>query len=164
MKLYHYVLKLDLDYKLSKDWLKKWEKSRRGLLDSLGFQTTNFIIVPSDKRGYHCWIHIRNKIPSRHLKPKDLVMLQILCGSDLSREVINLARIKRGMAFRTSNKLFSKVLYRREPDYEKKEVYKILKKLKPKYRQPIKTVVDRLYKLEYWYRTVLEEGRKELKK
>jgi hypothetical protein len=143
---------------MPKKYLEEFRKSRIGLLYSLGYTVDYVNITPSSRRGHHVWIGIKSK---QALKPKDLILLQLLSGSDPSREFINLARLKRKMPFFRSNKLFSKVIYRREPDFEKKRAYQIIKKLKSDIdKEDMKKTLDRLFNLESFYRKMMKEGRK----
>ena len=106
-----YVLKVDVDLKLPKKWIELFKKSRKGMLESLGFKVTDIVIHPSSRRGFHAWFHIESKKP---LNPKDLAYLQFLCGDDKGRFLLNLWRIKRGISWKRANKMFSEVLWRRD--------------------------------------------------
>jgi hypothetical protein len=156
--MHNYILKLDLDYFLPKQYLEQWRKSRIGLLYAIGFKVSFINISPSSKRGYHVWISIQSP---RRLKAKEIIILQLICGSDPSREFINNARLRRKMPLKTSNKLFSKVIYRRAPDFERNRAYSIVKKIKSANdRENLKATLDRLFGLENHYRNIMKEGRK----
>jgi hypothetical protein len=156
----NYVLKMDYDFHLPKKYQEWFRKSKKGLLYAIGFEVSYINIEPSDKRGFHAWVGIKSK---KKLTPHDLIVLQLLCGSDTSREFINLARLKRKIPFFRSNKLFSKVIYRRDSDFERKRAYQINKKIKSKIdRDNLKATLDRLFALENFYRKLMKEGRKNL--
>lgn len=110
------ILKIDVDYKLGKKWIEIWKKSRIGMLESLGFVVDDVVIHPSDKRGFHCWIHLDANGSKMKMTPTTLNHLQWLCGDDPGRCIINQARIRRGIDWDRGNKLFSKVLYRSKLD------------------------------------------------
>lgn len=110
------VLKIDVDFKLPKKWMDIWKTSRKGMLESLGFKVNDIVIHPSDKRGFHAWIHIETNGSILKMTPTDKNRLQMLCGDDIGRVLINQARIKRGIDWDKGNKLFSKVLYRSKMD------------------------------------------------
>lgn len=106
------ILKIDVDFKLPKKWVEMWKASRKGMLESLGFKVSDIVIHPSDKRGFHAWIHMETNGSKLRMTPTDKNRLQWLCGDDVGRVLINQARIKRGIDWDKGNKLFSKVLYR----------------------------------------------------
>ena len=107
-----YVLKVDIDIKLPEKWLTHYKLAIGSFFERYTFiKLKDVKIKESSKRGYHIWIHI---LSSRKLSPEYLNMLQFLCGDDRSRVLINARRIKRGVPWSKGNKLFSKVVYRRE--------------------------------------------------
>lgn len=108
-KIYKSVLKIDLDVKMPKRWLKLWEKSRKGLLASIGLRLVNIITKPSSRRGYHVWLHIES---DKRLSDRDLNHLQLLCGDDTGRVLIAARRIRRKI--KNWDKLFDHTIWRRE--------------------------------------------------
>ena len=99
-----YTLKIDVDLKLPKKWLEMFIKSRKVMLEGLGFEVEE-IVERETERGHHFWIRINSK---KKLSDMDINMLQFLCSDDWGRVIINAYRIKRGV--KKWNKLFSKVI------------------------------------------------------
>jgi len=97
------VLMIDIDW-MPKPWLKFYEKTRRLLLEALGYEVTKFIAHPSPGgRGIHVWIHIKGK----PLTEMELLKFQyIVGGDDPIRSKINYRRVRRGIKG-FWNKLFS---------------------------------------------------------
>jgi hypothetical protein len=60
-------------------------------------------LVTKTRHGYHLRISVR-----RHLVDKDLLLIQILLGSDINREIYNLCRILDGELTRNWNRLYDK--------------------------------------------------------
>jgi hypothetical protein len=59
--------------------------------------------VSKTRHGYHLRISIK-----KHLADKDLLLVQILLGSDINREIYNLCRILNGELTRNWNRLYDK--------------------------------------------------------
>ena len=117
------IFKVDVDIKVPDSWLKNWIKTRKAILKSLGFKVKNIKVVDSSLRGFHTYILAETK---KKLSPTECNMVQFLLGDDTSRVLINQRRIARGIDWRTGNKLFSDVLWRKKEkfDYEKmKEIW-----------------------------------------
>ena len=98
------VLMIDIDW-MPKPWIKFYEKTRRLLLEALGYKVTKFIVHPSSSgKGIHVWIHIRGK----PLTDMELLKFQyIVGGDDPVRSKINYRRVRRGIRG-FWNKLFSR--------------------------------------------------------
>ena len=109
-----YTLKIDLDLKLPEKWLELFIKSRKIMLEGLGFKVEE-IVYRESLRGFHFWIRIESE---KRLNDMDINLLQFLCNDDVGRVVINAYRIKRGV--KNWNKLFSKVIWRKKmSDYQR---------------------------------------------
>ena len=118
-----YTLKIDVDLKLPSKWLEMFIKSRKVMLEGLGFEVEE-IVERETERGHHFWIKINSK---KKLSDMDINMLQFLCSDDWGRVIINAYRIKRGV--KKWNKLFSKVIWRKKmSDYQKYK--RLLRKMK----------------------------------
>jgi hypothetical protein len=100
------VLKLDMDFKPSKQWLKEWVETRYFLLEKLGYRAVEHDIFETT-RGIHIYIKLDREVSDREANK-----LQFLLGDDYTRVKINQWRIERGI--KNWNKLFHKVLYRKK--------------------------------------------------
>ena len=100
-------LKIDVDIKPCKKWLKLWKQTRILLLESLGYKVEK-IKTFKTRHGFHAYILLKNDLP-----PEEINMLQFLCGDDHARVQINMWRIQRGIPH--WNKLFERTIYRRKP-------------------------------------------------
>jgi len=100
------ILKIDLDFKPPKDWMKEWIKTRKFLLKKLGYKP-KYIEVFETERGMHIYIKIDEKLDDMEINK-----LQFLLGDDCTRVKINMWRIERGIPH--WNKLFHEVLYRKK--------------------------------------------------
>ena len=140
----HYVFKIDKDNAQVFDMFRKeWVDITRSLLKIFGLKLTNIIIKPSpSKRGYHIWVHAEG---SKKLKNKDFVRIQYLLGDDETRSYLALARIERGI--KHWNKLFSKVVWKRDQKYQLEKCLNLLDKerLTKKEREYIKDYLERLF-------------------
>jgi len=105
-----YVLKVDLDYKMPLDLLKKFILSKYGSLRILGINVHR-VLVYSSKRGLHLFVYISS---NKNLSELDLCILQFFVGDDFGRTIINLRRIIGDMDWKKYNKLFSDVVWRRK--------------------------------------------------
>lgn len=61
------------------------------------------LIVCKTKHGYHIRISIK-----KHLGDKEILLTQILLGSDINREIYNLCRVLKGELTRNWNRLYDK--------------------------------------------------------
>jgi DNA primase catalytic subunit len=116
------IFKVDVDIKVPDSWLKNWIETRKAILKSLGFKVKDIKVVDSSLRGFHAYIHAEGK---KKLTPTECNMIQFLLGDDESRVLINQRRIARGIDWRTGNKLFSDVLWRRKEKFNYKKMKKI---------------------------------------
>jgi hypothetical protein len=101
------LLKLDIDFKPPKTWLDEWIRTRKLLLEKLGYDYERFDVFQTE-RGIHVYITLRQNIKSA----RTVNRLQWLLGDDATRVKINQWRIERGI--RNWNKLYMKVLYRKK--------------------------------------------------
>lgn len=140
-----YMLLIDEDTGLHKIFYKNWLKTRQAILKSLGckvlyikfhqslickkcykswtdfplnLKNYNKCIYCGSKRiktgrGYHILIKIEAK---KRLKPKSIIEIQYLLGSDNHKEMLGLKKVEKGLPY--FNKLFSKVIYRKMPKKE----------------------------------------------
>jgi len=119
-----YILKIDLDFKIKEwGWEKDYLKMAKAVLNAFDCKIDDVISKKSSKRGYHYWFHIST---NNELTPEKLNMLQWMLNDDWGRVVINQWRIKRGDDWKRGNKLFSRVLYRKEIDEKCKRCKKHL--------------------------------------
>ena len=104
------VVKLDVDWKPPKKWREEWIETRKLILNHLGYKVVKVVEEPSSsRRGSHYWLHLDKKVSDM-----TLVRLSYLLGDDETRTRINFLRVKRGI--KNWNKLFSKVVWRSEPN------------------------------------------------
>ena len=126
-----YVLKVDLDYRLDKwGWLEIYKKCVRAILENVFKCEVERIIVDEyepNAHGLHVWIWVKSR---RKLKPWELNMMQFFCYDDPGRVMINATRILRGIPWERANKLFSKVLWRKEHKCNCEIHQKILKRMR----------------------------------
>lgn len=106
-----HILKIDLDVKLNDEEYAIFEKTRYAILECLGYRVERVIKHGSGFRGHHIYIHFKS---DKKLTPKDLNLLQLMCGDDQTRYYINKERISTGMSWRKANILFSRILERKE--------------------------------------------------
>jgi len=120
-----YVFKIDKDRKMVFDAFKEdWIKTTKLILSSFGLKVTDIIIKESpSKRGYHIWVHAEGEV---QLEPKDIAKIQYLLGDDETRSYLALLRIDRGVVH--WNKMFDKVIWKREDDYQLNRCKDILSK------------------------------------
>jgi hypothetical protein len=93
------LLKIDLDLKVDKAWLRNYRSKARLLLDSYHLTATAIRVAPSRSKGYHVRIYLAKPISARMA-----VLLQWLLCDDHSRVDFNRARVNAG--FDEWNKLF----------------------------------------------------------
>jgi hypothetical protein len=100
------VLQVDHDWKMPKKWMGFYVRTRRSLLESLGYEVKDIIWRESSSRkGYHIWIHIVGP----PLTDEEKNMFQWLIGCDDPVRVrINQTRIKRRIS-KWWSKLFHEV-------------------------------------------------------
>lgn len=101
------LLKLDVDYYPPRRWLEDWIKTRKAILETLGYKVVRVDIFKSSRRGFHAYIQIDKPVSAYTLN-----RLQFLLGDDSTRVKINNWRIKRGI--KDWNILYEKVLYRKK--------------------------------------------------
>lgn len=114
--MYDYVLKIDLDIKLTKSEIKSFEQTRKAIADSLRITIKSFVMHESSKRGHHAFIHISSY---DCLIPETLNFYQFLMGDDQTRYKINKDRLEKGIPWDLANVLFSRVIERRSYDKRK---------------------------------------------
>jgi hypothetical protein len=122
-----YMLKLDVDLKVPKEWLEDWLETRRAIYEALGFKILGMVVDKKSERGFHAFVHI---LSNTKLTPDDLNKLQWLGGDDRGRVLINAWRIKRGVPWERGNKLFDHVIWRKEHKCNCTIHQKILKRAK----------------------------------
>lgn len=135
------LLLIDYDTKLPLKWKKDWLETRKAILDKLGLKYVECIIHQSKicrdcgksrtdflknlknykickfcgskklkyGRGVHCFM----KVSGKALKPREVVKIEYLLGSDEHKQLLSLKKIDKGLPF--FDKLFSQVIYRRPP-------------------------------------------------
>jgi len=88
------VLLIDIDW-LPKSYVDFYIKTRKMLLEALGYELRDVIIKPSSsRRGVHVWLHIYGK----PLTDQEKVKFQYLIGNDCHiRSMINHRRVWRGI-------------------------------------------------------------------
>jgi hypothetical protein len=92
-------LKLDYDGITYAD-IQQIFKHRGWLVKALGFRQVE---VGTSTHGYHVRISIDKKIQDR-----DILLAQILLGSDINREVYNFIRVYKGELLKNWNRLYTK--------------------------------------------------------
>ena len=116
---YIYTSKIDLDVKLSYNYMKNertirsseidwWHITRRAMLESIGGTVIDINTSDTD-RGQHSVINYLSKVK---LSDKLQNIIQLMLGDDIIRYKINARRIEKGISFEKANILFSKVLER----------------------------------------------------
>jgi len=154
-----YKLKLDVDTHLSEKSMKLWKKTRLAILKSLDYKVIEMNFDESEK-GFHVIVLIKS---SEKLSPEKQCFLQVLLGSDLMREKLNMARIGRGIDWNRANRLFSKVIWRRPKSYERNRMIEIVKKIKnPEDKRFMEKTISRFQRLEELYRDVIADGSKKM--
>jgi hypothetical protein len=120
-----YVFKIDKDRKLTFDLFKEdWIKMVKNVLSNYGLKVVDVVIKESpSKRGYHIWIHAEGEV---ELKPIDIAKIQYIIGDDETRSYLAVLRIERGIAH--WNKMFDKIIWKREDDFQLKRCEEILSK------------------------------------
>jgi len=118
-----YVFKIDKDRKLTFDLFKEdWIKMVKNVLSNYGLKVVDVVIKESpSKRGYHIWIHAEGEV---ELKPIDIAKIQYIIGDDETRSYLAVLRIERGIAH--WNKMFDKIIWKREDDFQLKRCEEIL--------------------------------------
>jgi len=94
------VLKLDVDFKMDKELLRKFVDTRFAILKHLGYHVVEIKAVET-KRGYHFWVHL-----SENLNARERCELQFLLGDDINRVKYNFLRLN-AKCFDEFNALFS---------------------------------------------------------
>ncbi|OYT41350.1 MAG: hypothetical protein B6U78_03080 [Candidatus Aenigmarchaeota archaeon ex4484_224] len=137
------LLKIDIDHKEPFDkWKKEWIETRKKILEFFGFKVEDIVIYESgSKRGYHIYIKIDKEIPDEEINK-----LQFLLGDDLTRVVINMRRIERGVGY--WNVLFSKILRKRSDKEDLKKAINLIEKsnLNEYEKEWLKDYVEMLYR------------------
>ena len=120
-----YVFKIDKDRKLTFDLFKEdWIKMVKSVLSNYGLKVVDVVIKESpSKRGYHIWVHAEGEV---ELKPIDIAKIQYIIGDDETRSYLAVLRIERGIAH--WNKMFDKIIWKREDDFQLKRCEEILSK------------------------------------
>jgi len=120
-----YVFKIDKDNKLPFDKFKKdWLNLVRDILEKEKLKLVDVVVKESpSKRGYHIWVHAEGK---RKLKNMDFVRIQYLLGDDETRAYLAIKRIERGI--RHWNKMFSKIVWKRDERYQIDKCLSLLNK------------------------------------
>jgi len=120
-----YVFKIDKDRKLTFDLFKEdWIKMVETVLSNYGLKVVDVVIKESpSKRGYHIWVHAEGEV---ELKPIDIAKIQYIIGDDETRSYLAVLRIERGIAH--WNKMFDKIIWKREDDFQLKRCEEILSK------------------------------------
>jgi len=120
-----YVFKIDKDRKLTFDLFKEdWIKMVETVLSNYGLKVVDIVIKESpSKRGYHIWVHAEGEV---ELKPIDIAKIQYIIGDDETRSYLAVLRIERGIAH--WNKMFDKIIWKREDDFQLKRCEEILSK------------------------------------
>lgn len=83
------LIKIDIDVKVPKKWLKEFIETRQLILKKLGYEI-EYITYYKSKHGYHFYFKLKNELKSR----KEKVKLQFLLGDDHNRVYFNLLRLK----------------------------------------------------------------------
>jgi len=94
------VIKLDIDYKMSKQLLKEFIVTRLGLLALMNYHIVDYNYAKT-KHGYHFWFKIIEQLTEQRLAE-----IQFLLGDDIRRARFNFMRAKIN-AFHEFNILFS---------------------------------------------------------
>lgn len=96
------VLKIDLDF-------KRIPKRSLETIDFLKFYYTvlGTYIYKSASGNHHIVVEIKEKISDY-----EIILIQLLCGSDRKREWFNYKRVKEGLKMKDWNLLFSKKMNR----------------------------------------------------
>jgi len=125
VKTMKYVFKIDKDRKLTFDLFKEdWIKMVETVLSNYGLKVVDIVIKESpSKRGYHIWVHAEGEV---ELKPIDIAKIQYIIGDDETRSYLAVLRIERGIAH--WNKMFDKIIWKREDDFQLKRCEEILSK------------------------------------
>lgn len=95
------IIRTDVDSSLLPKWEKGYVKTRRAILQALGFKLQRVIFRPSGEslpwreektkgKGFHCWWHIQTPKPLTDLERLELAFY---LGDDLGRIFINYKRI-----------------------------------------------------------------------
>jgi hypothetical protein len=92
-------IKLDYD-KIEFSDVKMIFQHRGWLIKFLRMES---IAISKTKHGYHIRIAIK-----KHLGDKEILLTQILLGSDINREIYNLCRVLNGEITRNWNRLYDK--------------------------------------------------------
>ncbi|OYT25530.1 MAG: hypothetical protein B6U95_09085 [Thermofilum sp. ex4484_82] len=160
------IFKTDLDITLNEEWLKEWVRTRKLILKNLGFKVEDVVVKPSSKRGHHFWWHCMSE---KELSDMEIVKVQFLLGDCIGRTLVNIKRVKRGYPMSRGNKLFSLVLWRKDPNEMKENFNKLLdelkegKKLTKKERRFIVRYASNLQKIVEKYSELMKEGQEILK-
>jgi len=111
------IFKVDLDFRIDKwGWKEQYERMARAVLKEFGFKIDDIVWKRSDRRGFHVWFHTR---ADKKITPDQCNMTQAFLNDDWGRVIINQYRILRGDDWIKGNKLFSRVLFRKEGIDEK---------------------------------------------
>jgi len=118
-----YVLKIDVDLKLSDEELEMFIETRKAIAEKLGIAIRD-IVSHESKRGYHFFFHID---ADSGVTEKTLNFYQFLFGDDPTRYKINRMRIEKGIPWDKANILFSKVLEKHKGRCEECKIYEVIK-------------------------------------
>lgn len=100
--MYHQIKSLSAKSLVKLDWDKGIPKNIRHSFRLLKrFYTPLFIEISRSKNNYHVIIELKEKIPDL-----EIVLLQLLLGSDFLRERLNFERCKNGLSMKEWNILF----------------------------------------------------------
>jgi len=94
------VIKLDVDYKMSKQLLKEFIETRLGLLALMNYHIVDYNYAKT-KHGYHLWFKVIEQLSEQRLAE-----IQFLLGDDIRRARFNFMRAKMNV-FNEFNILFS---------------------------------------------------------
>lgn len=99
-----YIFKVDVDLRID-DWMEPFKKTRRAILNQLGFEVEEIIDNPSSSsKGHHFFIHAIGK---GGLSDFDMNRIQFLLGDCQTRVKINRLRIEKRGLQKFWNKMYS---------------------------------------------------------
>ena len=80
------LMKLDVDIKVPNDFLEVWARTRRVIVEYIGYHIVDINVYESH-RGYHVFIKFNECVPY-----DDYVLLQFILGDDVHRVYFTLQR------------------------------------------------------------------------